>query len=38
MIQLAHYLSGRRVYKTIYGEKAPKAPEIQSLWKDLAPE
>ena len=37
MIQLAHYLSGRRVYKTIYGEKAPKAPEIQSLWKNLDP-
>jgi len=37
MIQLAHYLSGRRVYKTIYGEKAPKAPEIQSMWKGLDP-
>lgn len=37
MIQIAHYLSGRRVYKTIYGEKAPKAPEIQSLWRDLNP-
>jgi hypothetical protein len=37
MIQLAHYLSGRRVYKTLYGEKAPKAPEIQSLWKYLNP-
>jgi hypothetical protein len=37
MIQLAHYLSGRRVYKTLYGEKAPKAQEIQSLWKNLDP-
>jgi hypothetical protein len=37
MIQLAHYLSGRRVYKALYGERAPKAPEIQSLWKGLKP-
>jgi hypothetical protein len=37
MIQLSRYLSGRRVYKSLYGEKAPKAPEIQSLWRDLNP-
>ena len=37
MIQLAHYLSGRRVYKALYGERAPKAPEIVSLWKGLKP-
>lgn len=36
-VQLAHYLSGRRVYKDLFGEKAPKAPEIQSLWKGLKP-
>jgi hypothetical protein len=35
MIQLAHYLSGRRVYKALYGERAPKAPEIASMWKGL---
>jgi hypothetical protein len=38
MIQLAHYLSGRRVYKALYGERAPKAPEIKSLWKGLSPQ
>ncbi|MEY3406379.1 MAG: hypothetical protein RLZZ556_451 [Actinomycetota bacterium] len=37
MIQLTHYLSGRRIYKSIYGEKAPKPLEIQSLWKNLKP-
>jgi hypothetical protein len=37
MIQLAHYLSGRRVYKALYGERPPKAPELQSLWKGLKP-
>lgn len=37
MIQLAHYLSGRRVYKALYGERPPKAPEIQSMWKGLKP-
>lgn len=37
MIQLAHYLSGRRVYKALYGEKAPKAPELESMWKGLKP-
>ena len=37
MIQLAHYLSGRRVYKTLFGERAPKAPEIKSMWKGLKP-
>ena len=37
MIQLAHYLSGRRVYKALYGERAPKAPEIVSMWKGLKP-
>jgi hypothetical protein len=35
MIQLAHYLSGRRVYKALYGERAPKAPVLQSIWKGL---
>jgi hypothetical protein len=37
MIQLAHYLSGRRVYKALYGQRAPKAPEIASMWKGLKP-
>jgi hypothetical protein len=37
MIQLAHYLSGRRVYKALFGERAPKAPEIVSVWKGLKP-
>jgi hypothetical protein len=37
MIQLAHYLSGRRVYKALFGERAPKASEILSIWKGLKP-
>jgi hypothetical protein len=31
VIQLAHYLSGGRLYKALYGERAPKAPEIKSM-------
>jgi hypothetical protein len=26
-----------RVYKALYGERAPKAPELQSLWRGLKP-
>lgn len=37
MIQLARYLSGRRIYKALYNEKPPIAPEIQSIWKGLNP-
>jgi len=37
MIQLAHYLSGRRVNKALFGERVPKAPEINSIWKCLKP-
>ena len=35
MIQLAQYLSGRREYKALFGERPPKAPEIISIWKGL---
>jgi hypothetical protein len=35
MLQLAHYLSGRRVYKAIYGERPPKPEPIKSIWDGL---
>ena len=37
MLQLAHYLSGRRIYRAIYGERPPKPEQIQSIWVGLKP-
>jgi hypothetical protein len=34
---LVHYLSGRRIYKALFGEKAPKSIEPVSLWLGLKP-
>jgi hypothetical protein len=34
---LGHYLSGRRIYKKIFGVKPPKYEEPKSLWWHLKP-
>jgi hypothetical protein len=37
MENLAHYLSGRRVFKKIYKERPPKYIEPKSMWLGLKP-
>ena len=37
MNNLAHYLSGRRIYKKIYNDKPPKYEDPKSMWLDLKP-
>lgn len=37
MDNLAHYLSGRRIYKKIYNSKPPKYEEPKSMWLNLKP-
>lgn len=37
MNNLAHYLSGRRIYKKIYKERPPKYIEPKSMWLNLKP-
>ncbi|MEY4713771.1 MAG: hypothetical protein RIQ37_101, partial [Actinomycetota bacterium] len=32
MDNLGHYLSGRRIYKSLYGTKPPVQKEMQSMW------
>lgn len=37
MDNLGQYLSGRRIYKKIYGEKPPKFVQEKSIWRNLKP-
>lgn len=37
MDNLGHYLSGRRIYKKVYGTKPPKYEEPKSLWLNRRP-
>jgi hypothetical protein len=37
MENLAHCLSGRRVFKKIYKERPPKYIEPKSMWLELKP-
>jgi hypothetical protein len=37
MGNLGHYLSGRRIYKSIYGTKPPVQKELQSMWLKRKP-
>jgi hypothetical protein len=37
MNNLAHYLSGRRIYKKFYNEKPPKYEDPKSMWLNLKP-
>ncbi len=37
MDNLGHYLSGRRIYKKVYGTRPPKYEDPKSLWLGRKP-